>query len=823
MIIRGIMDFNSQSKQVLKYANQIGKSLGASALDSQHLLYGIARCRDSLASNILASHGITDEEIKKSFENRSEALRKVKTTGTLEYTPQVKKLMDIAKKIAVDTGSSMIGTEHILYAVVTEEKSLAYNLLLYLLKDSNTPIAKIADEIISNFGYEDDSDMPEEYVHSEEMAMGESSSRFSLEDYTKDITEMALLGELDPVIGRNDEIMRIIQVLSRRSKNNPCLVGQPGVGKTAIVEGLAKRIVDGNVPDTIKDKRILSLDMSSLVAGTQYRGEFEKRLKAVIEEVSEDGNIVLFMDEIHTLIGAGGAKGTLDASNILKPSLSRGEIQLIGATTEEEFRKYFEKDAALERRFQPIAVAEPTAEDSLKILYGVKGGYEEHHNVVYDDDALAACVSLSERYITDRNLPDKAIDVMDEAAALVNLDGYKPSDKIHNIRTQIAELDAVMKEAINSGEFEKAGKAKNDQDVLFETLRKAEASERRKKKNNKRTVTLSHVETVISRWSKVPVSELSKKETERLLNLEKNLHKRIIGQKEAVEAVSKAIRRGRVGLSDPKRPIGSFVFLGPTGVGKTELSKALAEAVFGSEESLIRVDMSEYMEQHSVSKILGSPPGYVGFDEGGQLSERVRKNPYSVVLFDEIEKAHPDVFNVLLQILDDGQVTDSQGRKVNFKNTIIIMTSNVGAKRITEPKNLGFGSKENKEQNYEKMKSNVMEEVKQLFKPEFINRIDDFIVFHKLDRKELEDITSLLLSNLADRAKKQMDIELKFTNALKAHIVDKYSNPLMGARPLKRGIMMEVEDPLANEILSGNLEEGSYVKVSFRSSKVVFD
>ncbi len=817
------MELNEQSKQVLKYANQIGKSLGASALDTQHLLYGLAKCENSLAGSILLSHNITSADVKKSFETRSESLRKVSVKGKLEYTPQVKRILDIAQRTAEETGSAMVGTEHILYAIVTEEKCLAYNLLTYLLKDSNTPIGKIADEIVANFGYEDEGDFPEEFVRADEASMGEGNSKFSLEDYTKDITEMASMGELDPVIGRDDEIMRIVQVLARRSKNNPCLVGQPGVGKTAIVEGLAQRIADGSVPEIIKDKRILSLDMSSLVAGTQYRGEFEKRLKAVIEEVTDDGNIVLFMDEIHTLIGAGGAKGTLDASNILKPALSRGEIQLIGATTEEEFRKYFEKDAALERRFQPIAVSQPSKEDTLKILYGIKSKYEEHHNVIYEDAAIEACVNLSDRYITDRNLPDKAIDVMDEAAALIALDGYKPSDKIRTIREKISECDKTMKESIEKGEFEKAGEAKSEQDAYFEALRKAEASERRKNKSKEKTVTTAQVEAVISRWSKVPVSELSKKESERLIGLEKNLHKRIVGQKEAVEAVSKAIRRGRIGLSDPKRPIGSFVFLGPTGVGKTELSKALAEAVFGSEDALIRVDMSEYMEAHSVSKILGSPPGYVGFDDGGQLSERVRKNPYSVVLFDEIEKAHPDVFNVLLQILDDGQVTDSQGRKINFKNTIIIMTSNVGAKRITEPKNLGFGAKETKEKSYETMKSNVMEEVKQLFKPEFINRIDDFIVFHKLDQKELEEITSLLLSNLSKRAKDQMNVDLKFTNALKLHIVEKYSNPLMGARPLKRGIMCEIEDLLAMKILSGDINEGDSVKVSFNKGKVNFN
>ena len=816
------MELNLQCKQVMKAANQIGKSLGATVLDSQHLLYGLAKCTDSVAGAVLASHKITPAAIKKSVETRTKPLTKVKKSGKLELTPQVRKLLDSAEKIARDTGAVEVGTEHILYAILTEEKCLAYNLLNYFLRESKTPIGKLIDEISETF-FEADEEETSEYVKSEEAVMGEASPNFSLEDYTKDITEMAALNELDPVIGREEEILRIIQILARRTKNNPCLVGQPGVGKTAIVEALAQRIADGTVPTAIKEKRILSLDMSALVAGTQYRGEFEKRIKAVIEEVSEDGNIILFMDEIHTLIGAGGAKGSLDASNILKPALSRGEIQLIGATTEEEFSKYFEKDAALERRFQPVSVTEPSTADTLRILKGVKHKYEEHHNVEYTDEALEACVSLAERYISDRKLPDKAIDVMDEAGALMVLSDYKPSDKIQKLRDEISECDAIMKKAVNDGDFGLAGVAKDRQDKVFEDLRKAENAERRKTDSKKKEVTVSEIEAVVSRWSKVPVSELSKKETERLLTLEKRLHQRIIGQKEAVEAVSKAIRRGRAGLSDPKKPIGSFVFLGPTGVGKTELSKALAEAVFGSEDSLIRVDMSEYMEQHSVSKILGSPPGYVGFDEGGQLSERVRKNPYCVVLFDEIEKAHPDVFNVLLQILDDGQVTDSQGRKVNFKNTIIIMTSNVGAKRITEPKNLGFGSRETKEQNYEKMKSGVMEEVKQLFKPEFINRIDEFIVFHKLDRCELEDITGLLLNNLANRAKENMNIKISFTPALKAHIVDKYSDPLMGARPLRRGITQEIEDLIAEEILAGNILSGETIKVAYRGEKVVIN
>lgn len=815
------MELNDQSKSVIKYANQFGKSVGATALDTQHLLFGLAKCSESVAGKVLASHGITPLMIKKSVETRMESFEKVKIKGSLDMTPQVKKIMDFAGKTAEDVGSNEIGTEHILYSITTDEKCLAFNLLGYFLKETGVSVGKIADEISANFGYDDEGEFQEEYVRNDEMAMGEPSKAFNIEDYTRDMTKLAECGELDPVIGRDSEIMRIIQILSRRSKNNPCLVGQPGVGKTAIVESLAQRIVAGNVPDNIKDKRILSLDMSSLVAGTQYRGEFEKRIKAVIEEVSTDGNIILFMDEIHTLIGAGGAKGTLDASNILKPALSRGEIQLIGATTEEEFRKYFEKDAALERRFQPVNVNEPTVADTIEILKGIKEKYEEHHNVVYDDEAIVACVNLSERYISDRKLPDKAIDVMDEAGALIAVEGYKTSDKITDLRNEIQKCDEIMRKAIEDGDFELAGQTKNRQDEAFKLLKKTEIASKNSKKSKKRNVTVSQVEAVVSRWSKVPVSELSKKETDRLLNLEHSLHKRIIGQEEAVDAVSKAIRRGRVGLSDPKRPIGSFVFLGPTGVGKTELSKALSEAVFGSEDSLIRIDMSEYMEQHSVSKILGSPPGYVGFEEGGQLAERVRKNPYSVILFDEVEKAHPDVFNVLLQILDDGQVTDAQGRMVNFKNTIIIMTSNVGAKRITDPKNLGFGTRETKEQNYEKMKKSVMEEVKQLFKPEFINRIDDFIVFHKLDEKNLEDIADLLLKNLAKRAYVQMNIAINFTPALKKHIVDKYSEPLMGARPLRRGITQEIEDFLSKEILMGHVNEGDTIKVSVKDKKVV--
>ncbi len=814
------MNYSNQSKTVLKYANQVGKSLGASSMDSQHLLYGLAKCKDSVSGSILLNHGVTANDIKKTFETRMESIPKIATRGKLPMTPQVELLINDAEELAEDMNQKEVGTEHLLYAIVMDEKSLAFNLLGYLLKDGKKGIEQIARELEVLLDLNDEGDGPEEFVRSEEISTADNTQKFNLEDYTKNLNETAQ--NSDAIIGREEETERLIQVLSRRTKNNPCLIGQPGVGKTAIVEGLAQRISNGRVPYALSNKKILILDMSSIVAGTQYRGEFEKRMKAIIEEVSKDKTIILFMDEIHTLIGAGSAKGTLDAANILKPALSRGEIQIIGATTEEEFRKYFEKDAALERRFQPISVKEPTVPETIEILKGIAQGYEDFHNVSFTEEAIEACAVLSERYITDRRLPDKAIDVMDEAATMRSLEGSSPDGKIGDLKKRIAGLDDKLREAVLNENFEEALEIRRSEDVLFEEIKKVENQSKSKNVSHKKEVNIHTVEKVVSRWSKVPVSEFSQKESQRLLNLEKNLHKRIIGQNEAVEAVSKAIRRGRVGLSDPKRPIGSFVFLGPTGVGKTELSKALAECVFGSEDSLIRIDMSEYMEQHSVSKILGSPPGYVGFEEGGQLSERVRKNPYSVILFDEVEKAHPDVFNVLLQILDDGQVTDSQGRKVNFKNTVIIMTSNVGAKRITEPKNLGFVSNESEKQNYDKMKSNVMEEVKQLFKPEFINRIDDFIVFKKLDEKNLTDITKLLLSNLAGRAKTQMGIEISFADSLTQFIVKKYSDPLMGARPLKRGITQNVEDALSEEILSGRLSSGDKVKVSYKGEKVTF-
>ena len=644
----------------------------------------------------------------------------------------------------------------------------------------------------------------------------------ALDQYSRDLTQMAAEGKLDPVVGREKEISRLIQILSRRTKNNPCLVGEPGVGKTAIAEGLAQRILAGSVPETIKDKRLVVLDLSGMVAGSKYRGEFEERIRKVVDEVRENQGILLFIDELHTIIGAGGAEGALDASNILKPSLSRGELQIIGATTLEEYRKYVEKDAALERRFQPVTVEEPSEEETVGILKGIVSQYEQHHQVKIAEEALEAAVKLSSRYINDRRLPDKAIDVMDEAAAAVRLERMGSPDADGDLMDGLKELDMRLEEAIRSGDYEQAGVWKKEQDELFSRYERRQKRLEKKREKDMPQVTAEDIAKVISVWTKVPVSRLTEKEGERLLKLESILHKRVIGQEEAVSAVARAMRRGRVGLQDPKRPIGSFLFLGPTGVGKTELSKALAEAMFGSENALIRVDMSEYMEGHSVSKMIGSPPGYVGFDDGGQLSEKVRQNPYSVVLFDEIEKAHPDVFNILLQVLDDGHITDSRGRKVSFKNTVIIMTSNAGAQRIVEPKNLGFAAKEDARKSYERMKNGVMEEVKRLFKPEFLNRIDEVIVFHQLTGTDMKQIINLLSGSLIKRCREQMDIRLILTAALKDHIVEKYSDLKMGARPLKRAIQTQIEDALAEEILSGRIGSGDSVSAGFREGKVTF-
>ena len=644
----------------------------------------------------------------------------------------------------------------------------------------------------------------------------------TLEQYSRDLTALAREGKLDPVVGRDEEIRRVIQILSRRTKNNPCLVGEPGVGKTAVVEGLATRIVAGDVPFTVQNKRVLTLDLSGMVAGSKYRGEFEERIKKVLKEVTEDGNIILFLDELHTIIGAGGAEGAIDASNIMKPSLARGEIQLIGATTIAEYRKYIEKDAALERRFQPVTVEEPTEEEAVRILEGIKGKYEAHHHVTITPEAVEAAVRLSSRYINDRNLPDKAIDLIDEAAASARLHAMDAPDKAKEISDKIRELDWEMEKAIRVEAFAQMAEIKKKQDALVKKQERLLKKREKREEENTLSIGENEIAEVVAQWTKIPVQKLAEKESERLLKLEKTLHKRVIGQEEAVIAVAKAIRRGRVGLKDPNRPIGSFLFLGPTGIGKTELSKALAEAMFGSEDAMIRVDMSEYMEGHSVSKMIGSPPGYVGFEEGGQLSEKVRRNPYSVVLFDEIEKAHPDVFNVLLQVLDDGHITDSKGRKVSFKNTVLIMTSNAGAQRIVDPKNLGFATEKSETKDYEKMKSNVMEEVKRSFKPEFINRIDDIIVFHQLNNENMKEIVNLLASNLYKRCEDQLGIHLTITAALKEHLVSKYADNKMGARPLKRAIQSVVEDALAEEILQKKVVPGDKVSAGFKDGKVVF-
>ena len=765
-----------------------------------------------MASRVLTENGAKEEAIREMIQD---LLAPETPNPVIErdgYSPRAEEVLEESHRQAEKAGSVLTGTEHILLALLGDGDNVAVRVLQTL----SLPLQKIMRDTLLAAGLD-----PTAYR--EELGRRQKKSQTgTLELYSRDLTKLAAQGKLDPVVGRDQEIGRVIQILSRRTKNNPCLVGEPGVGKTAIVEGLALRITEGSVPDTVKDKRVLMLDLSGMIAGSKYRGEFEERIRKVIREVTDDGNILLFLDELHTLIGAGGAEGAIDASNILKPSLARGEIQLIGATTLEEYRKYIEKDAALERRFQPVTVEEPTEKEAIGILQGIVSRYEEHHKVKILPEALEAAVHLSNRYINDRKLPDKAIDVMDEAAAAVHLQRMQTTDEATDQAKEIKTLDEKLEQAIRDQDLEEASRLKQK---LKEALTRYEKHQKRQEKSRKKgqpEVTAEDIAKVISTWTKVPVSRLTEKESERLLKLESILHKRVIGQEEAVSSVARAMRRGRVGLQDPRRPIGSFLFLGPTGVGKTELSKALAEAMFGSENALIRVDMSEYMEGHSVSKMIGSPPGYVGFDEGGQLSEKVRRNPYSVVLFDEIEKAHPDVFNILLQVLDDGHITDSRGRKVSFKNTVIIMTSNAGAQRIVEPKNLGFAAKEDAQKTYEKMKAGVMEEVKRLFKPEFLNRIDETIVFHQLTKDDMKRIINLLAQSLITRCRTQLDISLTLTPSLKEHIVEKYSNLKMGARPLKRAIQTLIEDALAEEILSGRVKSGDHVSAGFRENKVVF-
>ena len=738
--------YTEKAKETLQYASEMAAILGHGYVGSEHLLIGLLKAEGGVASSVLANNDVTEEKIINLVNQLIAPDSIVNVKEPAGHTPRVRRILENASKEASKFRADLIGTEHILIALLKESDCVAAR----LINTIGASIKKIYAETLSSMGI-DVNRYKDELPGQRSKASNKKSQTATLDQYSRDLTRLAQDGKLDPVIGRNDEIQRVIQILSRRTKNNPCLIGEPGVGKTAIVEGLAARIVEGNVPETIKDKRLLTLDLSGMVAGSKYRGEFEERIKRVIAEVKADGNVLLFLDELHTIIGAGGAEGAIDASNILKPSLARGEIQLIGATTLEEYRKHIEKDAALERRFQPVKVEEPSEEEACKILEGLRPKYEEHHKVTITDAAVTAAVKLSSRYLNDRFLPDKAIDLIDEASSKTRLDAYVMPKDIKKLETEIKELSIKKEEAIKSEAYEEASQIKKSQKRKKDKLEKLTKQWQEDLKANELVVDEEEIAQVVASQTKIPVSKIAEAESEKLMKLEETLHNRVIGQDEAVKAISKAIRRGRVGLKDPNRPIGSFLFLGPTGVGKTELSKALAETMFGTENSLIRVDMSEYMEKHTVSKLIGSPPGYVGYDEGGQLSEKVRRNPYSVILFDEIEKAHPDVFNVLLQVLDDGHITDSTGRMVDFKNTIIIMTSNAGAENIVEPKNLGFNSGTTKEEDHDRMKGKVMDEVKRLFRPEFLNRIDDIIVFHMLQKEQIGEIVDILINSLNKR------------------------------------------------------------------------
>ncbi len=805
--------FTDKAQNALAQASRCARSLKQGYIGTEHILVGLLKEDTGVAAKVLADNGVETGQVMDMIRDLIAFENGVAVKDREGYSPRAARILEEAHHQAARFGQKQTGTEHLLLALIKEGENVAVRLLNTL----GANVQKIYVDTLIAIGQDGN-------LYKEDLGKkGDRKAKQStLEQYSRDLTALAREGKLDPVVGRNEEIRRVIQILSRRTKNNPCLVGEPGVGKTAVVEGLAARIVAGDVPFTVQNKRVLTLDLSGMVAGSKYRGEFEERIKKVLKEVTEDGNIILFMDELHTIIGAGGAEGAIDASNIMKPSLARGEIQLIGATTIAEYRKYIEKDAALERRFQPVTVEEPTEEEAVRILEGIKGKYEAHHHVTITPEAVEAAVRLSSRYINDRNLPDKAIDLIDEAAASARLHAMDAPDKAKEISDKIRELDWEMEKAIRVEAFAQMAEIKKKQDALVKKQERLLKKREKREEENTLSIGENEIAEVVAQWTKIPVQKLAEKESERLLKLEKTLHKRVIGQEEAVTAVAKAIRRGRVGLKDPNRPIGSFLFLGPTGVGKTELSKALAEAMFGSEDAMIRVDMSEYMEGHSVSKMIGSPPGYVGFEEGGQLSEKVRRNPYSVVLFDEIEKAHPDVFNVLLQVLDDGHITDSKGRKVSFKNTVLIMTSNAGAQRIVDPKNLGFATEKSETKDYEKMKSNVMEEVKRSFKPEFINRIDDIIVFHQLNNENMKEIVNLLASNLYKRCEDQLGIHLTITAALKEHLVKKYADNKMGARPLKRAIQSVVEDALAEEILLKKVVPGDKVSAGFKNGKVVF-
>ena len=803
--------YTRQAQEALNMARKIAAELKHPYVGTEHLLFGLKRVFTGVAGQVLDKNKVDEEQMEKAMDilvSAPEAAKKERKH--LEYSPRLRYILEESQNEAVQLASEKVGTEHLLLTMLKDGDCVATRMLMTL----NVNIQKLFQDLLLAAGID-----PKEYM--ENQKDGETVGGI-IDQYSTDLTQEAREGKLDPVIGREKEIARIMEILSRRTKNNPCLVGEPGVGKTAIVEGLARQIAEGIVPESMKDKRIMVLDLPGMIAGSKYRGEFEERMKKLIREVKTAGNIILFLDELHTIIGAGGAEGAIDASNILKPSLARGEMQLIGATTLTEYRKYIEKDAALERRFQPVTVEEPTEDECIRILEGLKEKYEAHHDVEIEEDALKAAVHMSCRYINDRFLPDKAIDVLDESCSKVKLRGFKVPENIVGTEIRCGKLEQEKEAALKAGNIEKASELHREQKEAEKKLEQAKKRFNKKNEKKKVPVTEEDVADVISMWTRIPVTRLNESESERLKKLDKTLEKRVIGQEEAIQALSKAVKRGRVGLKDPARPIGSFLFLGPTGVGKTELSKALAEALFGNEEDMIRVDMSEYMEKHSVSKMIGSPPGYVGHEDGGQLSEKVRRNQYSVILFDEIEKAHPDVFNILLQVLDDGHITDSQGRKVDFRNTVIIMTSNAGAKAIIEPKKLGFTQQEDQKADYKRMKANVMDEVKQLFRPEFLNRIDEIIVFHPLNEDNMKKIVGLMCKEVVQRAKEQLEIILVVRDSVKKHIVETGSDKKYGARPLRRAVQSQLEDKLAEALLNGEIKRGDHVEAGISKKEIKF-
>ena len=803
--------YTRQAQEALNMARKIAAELKHPYVGTEHLLFGLKRVFTGVAGQVLDKNKVDEEQMEKAMDilvSAPEAAKKERKH--LEYSPRLRYILEESQNEAAQLASEKVGTEHLLLTMLKDGDCVATRMLMTL----NVNIQKLFQDLLLAAGID-----PKEYM--ENQKDGENVGGI-IDQYSTDLTQEAREGKLDPVIGREKEIARIMEILSRRTKNNPCLVGEPGVGKTAIVEGLARQIAEGIVPESMKDKRIMVLDLPGMIAGSKYRGEFEERMKKLIREVKTAGNIILFLDELHTIIGAGGAEGAIDASNILKPSLARGEMQLIGATTLTEYRKYIEKDAALERRFQPVTVEEPTEDECIRILEGLKEKYEAHHDVEIEEEALKAAVHMSCRYINDRFLPDKAIDVLDESCSKVKLRGFKVPENIVGTEIRCGKLEQEKEAALKAGDIEKASELHREQKEAEKKLEQAKKRFNKKNEKKKVPVTEEDVADVISMWTRIPVTRLNESESERLKKLDKTLEKRVIGQEEAIQALSKAVKRGRVGLKDPARPIGSFLFLGPTGVGKTELSKALAEALFGNEEDMIRVDMSEYMEKHSVSKMIGSPPGYAGHEDGGQLSEKVRRNPYSVILFDEIEKAHPDVFNILLQVLDDGHITDSQGRKVDFRNTVIIMTSNAGAKAIIEPKKLGFTQQEDQKADYKRMKANVMDEVKQLFRPEFLNRIDEIIVFHPLNEDNMKKIVGLMCKEVVQRAKEQLEIILVVRDSVKKHIVETGSDKKYGARPLRRAVQSQLEDKLAEALLNGEIKRGDHVEAGISKKEIKF-